>query len=231
MKNNILSIILTLFITVIANSQITEGHISYTIVSTTSNPEMEMLLVMMDSSKLEVYFTKDKTRAEMTMGIMMTVTTITDSKSKEMLMLMDGNGQKNAFKSPIPEASKDSIDSFGNKITLSEETKTIQNYVCKKAIITDSLGVQSVYWYTNLIDVNLQGQTYFNSLVPGFPLEYEIINGELKMLMAVTLIEKKISKDLLKKVFNTEVPKEYTLVSVDELKGMSETEEDIETEE
>lgn len=175
---------------------------------------MEMLLVKMDSSKMEVQFTKDKTRAKMTMGVMMTVTTITNSKSKEMLMLMDGNGQKNAFKSPIPEASK---DSFGNKITLSEETKTIQNYVCKKTIITDSLGVQSGYWYTNLIDVNLQGQTYFNTMVPGFPLEYEMINGELKMVLTVNLIENKISKNVLKKAFSFDVPNEYTLVSVEDL--------------
>ena len=142
-----------------------------------------------------------------------------------MLKLKDGKQQKIAYKSTNPEASKDSVDSFGNKITLFEETKTIQNYACKKAIITDSSGVQSVYWYTNLIDVDLQGQTYFNSLVPGFPLEYELKNGELKMVMTVNLIEKKLSKDMLKKAFKLEVPKEYSLVTVEDLKGLTESEE------
>ncbi len=217
MKNNILTIILTLFLFTVANSQITEGHISYTIVSSTKNPEMEMFLSMMDSSKMEVYFTKDKTSAKMTMGMLMTVTTITDSKLNEMLMLMEGNGEKRAVKSPIQVANKDSIK---NKIVLFDETKIIQNYVCKKAIITDSLGISSIYWYTSQISASLEGQSYFNSLIPGFPLEYEIINGDLKMILTATNIENKISKDKLKLIFKLDVPSDYTVVTIEELKEM-----------
>lgn len=217
MKNIILTIPLFFLLSLSVKSQITEGCISFSITMSSDVPEMEMLIGMLDSSKMNLYFNKENTRAEMKMGKMMSVTTITALKTKEMLMLMEGNGQKNAFKSPIPKINKDSL---GYKITLSEETKKIQNYICKKAISTDSVGVESIYWYTNEININLEGQTYFNAQIPGVPLEYELINNGLKMIMTASAIEKKISKEILKTVFQFEIPEGYTILSTEDLLNM-----------
>jgi GLPGLI family protein len=201
-----------------AQGQITEGHVSYKIDCVSDNPDMQMAVTMLQGSTMEIYFTEGLTRSEMKMGTMMNISTLTNEKSGDFLMLMSGMVGKNAVLTTLDEMNKEKEETPEMEVTLVDETKVIMGYVCKKAIITAEDGSESVFWYTEEIKVASKGQSYLNEKVPGFPLEYEINNSGLKMVLTVTDIEKKIKKagDL----FDFKIPEGYKQMTIDQLKGM-----------
>lgn len=199
-------------------AQITGGHITYKIDCVSDNPDMQMAVSMLQGSTMEFYFTEGMTRSEMKMGTMMSISTLTNEKTGDFLMLMSGMIGKNAVLTTLDEMNKQKGESPEMEITLVDETKEIMGYVCKKAILTAEDGSESVFWYTDEIKVSTKGQSYLNEKVPGFPLEYEINNAGLKMVLTVTEIEKKIKKagDL----FDFKIPEGYKQMTLEQLKGM-----------
>jgi GLPGLI family protein len=216
MKN--LFIAFLTIVTFTVKGQITEGHVSYKIDCVSDNPDMQMAVTMLQGSTMEIYFTEGLTRSEMKMGTMMNISTLTDEKTGDLLMLMSGMIGKNAILTTLDEINKEKEETPEMEVTLVDETKVIMGYVCKKAIITAEDGSESVFWYTEDIKVAAKGQSYLNENVPGFPLEYEINNSGLKMVLTVTDIEKKIKKagDL----FDFKIPEGYKQMTIDQLKGM-----------
>ena len=219
MKKTLFAFVYVLCISFYGNSQLTEGHISYSINVSTDNPEMQSVIGMFNDSKMEVYFSKDKTRSEMNMGVVMNITTISDIQSDSILMLMGGITGQNAVKMTISEMIKE-IDSTNFKVTLLPETKDILNYKCKKAKVSDSDGNESVYWYTNEINVSKQGQTYLNSAVPGFPMEFELNNRGVKLAIIVSKLDKKIDVKKRPSLFSLNIPTNYNLISKEDLLNM-----------
>jgi len=216
MKNLIIAFLTIVVFT--AQGQITEGHVSYKIDCVSDNPDMQMAVTMLQGSTMEIYFTEGLTRSEMKMGTMMNISTLTNEKTGDFLMLMSGMVGKNAVLTTLDEINKEKEETPEMEVTLVDETKVIMGYVCKKAIITAEDGSESVFWYTEEIKVASKGQSYLNEKVPGFPLEYEINNSGLKMVLTVTDIEKKIKKagDL----FDFKIPEGYKKMTIDQLKGM-----------
>jgi GLPGLI family protein len=216
MKNLFLALLTIVAFT--AQGQITEGHVSYKIDCVSDNPDMQMAVTMLQGSTMEIYFTEGLTRSEMKMGTMMSISTLTNDKTGDFLMLMSGMIGKNAILTTLDEMNKEKEDTPEMEVTLVDETKVIMGYVCKKAIITAEDGSESVFWYTEEIMVAAKGQSYLNEAVPGLPLEYEINNSGLKMVLTVTDIEKKIKKagDL----FDFKIPEGYKKMTLDQLKGM-----------
>ena len=209
------------FLTLVAFSlraQLTEGHVAYTIDCVSDNPDMQMAVIMLQGSTMEIYFNEGLTRSEMKMGTMMSISTLTNEKTGDFLMLMSGMVGKNAILTTLDDINKEKAETPEMEVTLVDETKTIMGYVCKKAIMTSEDGLESVFWYTEEIKVASKGQSYLNEKVPGFPLEYEINNAGLKMVLTVTEIEKKIKKagDL----FDFKIPEGYKLMTMEQLKGM-----------
>jgi GLPGLI family protein len=216
MKNLFIAF-LTIFVFT-AKGQITEGHVSYKIDCVSDNPDMQMAVTMLQGSTMEIYFTEALTRSEMKMGTMMNISTLTNEKTGDFLMLMSGMVGKNAVLTTLDEINKEKEETPEMEVTFVDETKVIMGYVCKKAIMTSEEGLESVFWYTDEIKVATKGQSYLNEQVPGFPLEYEINNAGLKMVLTVTEIEKKIKKagDL----FDFKIPEGYKQMTIDQLKGM-----------
>jgi GLPGLI family protein len=214
--------LLSLVLTTSAAFAQTEGHISYKIDATTDNPDMQMAIGMLQGSTMDIYFKDKATRSEMKMGSMMTITTITNESSNEMLMLMSGMMGNNAIKSPLeqPEDVADSAVVADAEVTLIDETKEIEGYSCKKAIVTSEDGIESVFWYTDQIEVSTKGQRYFNTKIPGFPMQFEINNRGLKMTITVVEIDKKLDKKKSSSLFNMEIPQGYTEMSMDDLQKM-----------
>lgn len=201
-------------------AQLTEGNVKYKIDMTTTNPEMEMQLAMFQGSTFELFFQGDLTRSEMNMGSLMKITTITNTKSENSIMLMSGMMGNTAVKMTADDLKKGEEKVEETEITLTDETKVIQGYKCKKAVTTNEEGVESAIWYTEEIAVNKLGQNYLNRQVPGFPLEFEINQGEIKMTMVSTEFNKKLDKKLVKTLFDTTIPEGYTEMSLEELSGM-----------
>ncbi|MFO0493986.1 MAG: DUF4412 domain-containing protein [Flavobacteriia bacterium] len=219
MKNLLFTFLVTTCTTLPLFGQMTEGHISYKMEATSDNPDMQMAVSMMQGSTLDVYFKEKQTRAEMKMGAMMNMTTISNENNGEMLMLMSGMVGQNAIKSNLKELDSAQTEKPKTEVTLENETKVIEGYTCKKAIVTDEEGTESVFWYTEEISVAKKGQNYLNESVPGFPMQSEINNNGLKMIMTVTKVDKKLDKKA-SELFDMTIPSGYKEMSMEQLKSM-----------
>lgn len=209
-----------ILLTVSGWSQVTEGHISYKIDLTSDNPDMQSALSMMQGSMLDIYFMGQSTRAEMKMGSMINVTSITNERSGEVLMLMSGMIGFNAIKTTMKELEAQNQEAPKVEITLVGEKKDILGFECKKAILMDEQGNESTFWYTEEIVVSKKGQNYLNDKVPGFPLEYDINNSGFKMTMTASSAEKSLKKNERNELFNLTVPEGYKEMSLEDLKNM-----------
>jgi GLPGLI family protein len=219
MKNMLLSFGFSLICALFSFAQLTEGHISYKIDMTSDNPDMQMAIGMMQGSTLDVYFKDKTTRAEMKMGALMNITTISNETSGDVLMLMSGMIGQNAIKTTTEELEKENPDKPKYEVELVNETKTIEGYICKKAVMTDEEGNESVFWYTEEINISKKGQSYLNEEVPGFPMQYDMNNNGMKMTMTVSALEKKLDKKSAS-LFEMTIPEGYKEMTMEELKSM-----------
>jgi GLPGLI family protein len=222
MKKFFLTLSLSVFALLTGMAQMTEGHIMYKIDASTDDPEMQMAISMLQGSTMDLYFKEKMTRSEMKMGTFMTVTTITDETEGSVLMLMSGMIGNNAIRSTMDEleAQKEKIEEPKYEVTLSDETKDIVGYTCKKATLISEDGTESIFWYTEDISVSKKGQNYLNEEVPGFPMQFEINNGGLKMTMTVDQLDKKLDKKKAASLFAMDIPEGYTEMSMEDLQMM-----------
>jgi GLPGLI family protein len=219
MKKILFSMAMVVLSTLSLTAQVTEGSVKYSIDMSSTNPELEMQLAMMQGSTFELFFQEDVTRSEMNMGTIMKIVTITNAKSEDGVMLMSGMMGNTAVKMNPEDLNEAKEDVSETEVTFTDETKEIQGFKCKKAVVTDEEGTESIIWYSEEITVNKLGQTYLNKEVPGFPLEFELNQGEMKMTMTSTEFNKKLDKKAAKTMFDTTIPEGYTEMSPDELRG------------
>jgi GLPGLI family protein len=219
MKKILLSLIFITGMVITSFAQLKEGHVTYKIDATTDNPEMQMSVGMIQGSTMDMYFKEKVTRTEMKMGVMMTVVTISDATSGNVLMLLNGMIGQKAITTTQSDIEKVDSEKPTFEVTLVDETKTIVEYTCKKAILTDAEGNETVFWYTEEIEVSKKGQSSMNELVPGFPMQYEINKSGMKMVMTVTKLEKKLDVKSTE-LFDMTIPEGYTTMTAEELKAM-----------
>jgi GLPGLI family protein len=198
----------------------TQGHISYKIDASTDNPDMQMAIGMMQGSTMDIYFKDKTTRSEMKMGSMMTVTTITDETSKDVLMLMSGMMGNIAVKSNLSEYEDSREEQPKFEVSFTDETKDFLGYTCKKAVLTSEDGLESVFWYTEEIMASKKGQSYLNEEIPGFPMQFELNNQGMKMSMTVTALEEKLEKKKSSSLFDMTIPAGYKEMTMEELGSM-----------
>lgn len=220
MKKFLIQSVFTIVSTLGLHAQMTEGHIAYKIDASTDNPDMQMAIGMMQGSTMEIFFKDKMTRSEMKMGSMMTVTTITNETSKDVLMLMGGMMGNMAVKSNLDEYEERKEEQPEFEITFTDETKDVTGYKCKKALMTSEDGFESVFWYTEEIMVSKKGQSYLNEEIPGFPMQFEINNQGMKMTMTVTSVEDKLDKKKSSSFFDMTIPSGYKEMTLEELGSM-----------
>ena len=213
MKKNISLLLLFVGMTVMSFAQLAEGKISYTMDFSSDNPDMAMGLAMMQGSKMEMNFVPGKSRTDVSMGSLGTMTTIADEKSKKVLTLMNMMGQKTAIESTTDKLP-DNEKAPEYDVEITNETKDILGYKCTKAIMTTDEGTAMTIWYTKDIVVATQGQNYYNSQMPGFPMAFNMTQSGMNIQMTVVGIEKKAPS---KSLFETKVPDGYTLQTMEEL--------------
>lgn len=219
MKNFILIAVATILSTVASFAQLTEGHFVYKIDITSDNPDMQMVIGMMQGSTLEVYFKEKNTRSQMKMGTMMSVTSITNETNGQVLMLLDGMIGKKVISTTTKDLEAKETEKPALDVQLVDETKTIEGYTCKKAILTDENGVVTVFWYTEEIQVSKKGQKYLNENIPGFPMQYDINNNGVKMTLTVSKLETKLDSKA-SNLFDMTVPEGYEAMTLDQLQSM-----------
>jgi GLPGLI family protein len=219
MKKHLQLLVLFLGLSIVSFAQMKKGKITYDMSFSSDNPEMAMGMSMMSGSKMSLSFIPGKSRSEVSMGMMGTMTTISDESSKKILSLTNMMGMKFATESTLDEAEAAAGDQQKPKIEVTSETKDIMGYKCTKAIMTTDADGESqtvTMWFTKDIKAFTGGQQYYNEDMPGFPMEISVARDGMNIDMTVTAIEKKVSK----KVFDMTVPEGYEVKTQEELMQM-----------
>jgi GLPGLI family protein len=157
-----------------------------------------------------------KARTEMNVGGGTTVE-IVDYMSKSKIALINMMGQKYAIKQTTAEIEKENEGQAVGTVNITNETKNIAGYNCKKAIVTtDDDGVKTTFevWFTEEMggkEANFDNPMYKN--IPGVMLEFLLKTPQVNMKLSATSIEKKsvAAKDF-------EIPSDYTLTTQEELR-------------
>lgn len=221
MKNLILLTTFCLSLVFISNSQSSEGHIQYDVAINMdpNDPSAEMMATMMKGSTMDLFFQDQNSRSEIQLGKMMKMVVVVESKTGNMLTLMSGMIGKKAILSNVNEEELKKSQDPEFVVNLTNETKDVLGYACKKAILTSSEGISMNAWYTDDFTVYKKGINFLQEQIPGAPLEFDMnING-LGMIVIARKIDKFLEKST--KIFELTVPDGYEMTTIEELGKMS----------
>lgn len=218
-KTKIMKFILTLVAVVgsmmISHAQSDEGHFIYDIKMESNDPQIEAQLSMLAGSTLEIMFKGKQSKQVMAMGSMMTTTTITDSETKEGVMLMNGMMGKFAARMDLDDETEE--EDVDMDVELVDETKDILGYTCHKAIIIDDDGNETTFWYSKDFSSPETESQYIKKGIPGMPLAFSVETPQMNMSFEAKEINEKIKK--AKKEFNMDIPEGYEEKSIEDLQG------------
>ena len=220
MKKLVLLFAVTILSSVMSFAQMEEGHISFDIDVSSEEEGMEMAVMMFSGSTLDLYFADNKARTDMDMGSMMSMSTIMDNGTGEILMLMAGMIGEKAVKTTSEELNAEEEETPEYKVELTKEKKTIAGYKCKKAIVTDEEGDELIYWYTEDIKTSTPDAKSALAQLPGQALEYSIDKNGLMMSFTATKVATSLSDADKKEKFSMEVPEGYEEMTFEEFTSM-----------
>lgn len=219
MKNYILVVFAFLLI---GNTlaQKTKGRVSYDVFMSSDDPQTSSYIENMEGSTLEIYFGEGKVRTEMYMGDFMSTISISSEDNDTTLTLLDGMMGKIAMKNTLEDLDDEQRLAYTerNIELIDGDTKEVMGYTCKKAIITTADENEAIVWYTEELLPSYRGGMYLFEEIPGVPLEMSSSRGKMDMKMVAFDYSKKLKKP--EKLFNTEIPKGYTLKTQEEIKEM-----------
>jgi GLPGLI family protein len=206
-------IIFTLSIALLAATTLTaqkksnfQGSVTYSISFDGAGLPPEAL-EMLKGAEATTTIKADKRKVDMNMP-MQSTTVFIDNKSKDIVTLMDIMGQKYLIRMNEKDIKKEEDDAPKTSIKYLDETKEIAGYKCKKAEVTTKTksGEEdvSIVFYTTEIPTSELKAAYKG--LNGFPLEYSLNQGGIKMMFTAKNISKEEIKDS-----SFEIPKEgYT---------------------
>ena len=213
MKRILFTLAVVCFSIGFTNAQATEGHIAYKISIESDEAGMAD---MMEGSTFEIFFNGEKSRIDMSMGMLFSMATITDGK--DVLMLMGGMMGKKAVLTSKEDLENDNENQESDlDVKLVSGKKKVAGYDCKKAIITDTEGNEIVYWYTEKFKLSDPGQSNAQGQIPGIALAFEMDQQGMVMSYIATSVEESI-KD--KSVFKMVIPDGYEKMTMEEMKSM-----------
>lgn len=192
-------------------SQQTDGYLQYTIsvqaVDTTLKAKQQA--GMLRNSKMEMYYSQNFSRVDFTMGEMYKLSAVVNLSTNRTISLMSGAIGKFATRTITTDSTTVEEDKPVSTVELLDESKVILGYNCKMAIVTTN-GLESTYWYTDEVKIDMSGQQISNDLVPGFPLEFYTVSEGVMMHFTASNIEFSIENH--DEIFFTEIPEGYVLM-------------------
>ena len=202
----------------ITKAQNTEAHIVYDIKMESSEPEIEAQLAMFSGSTFELFFKDKLSKQILSMGALLTTTTVIDGESEKGLMLTSGMTGKRAAPFELNDLKDLEQEEEGDvDIQFIDEEKEILGYTCKKAIIMDEEGNETTYWYTEELSHATTDGKYINDEIPGMPLSFAVVTPQITMDFTASSVVTKIKK--AKSVFSLDIPEGYSEVTLDEFMG------------
>ena len=153
-----------------------------------------------------------KTKTEQNTGMGSTIS-IYDGDNETSTTLMNMMGNKVAIKMNKEEMKAQKPEKEP-EIIYTEESKEIAGYPCKKAKITyNEDGETLTVFYTEEINAQ-KAQSQYEGL-KGFPMQYEIFNQGIKMIMTVKEVK---AEKVAASEFTT--PKDYQTMTMEEFQKM-----------
>ena len=141
----------------------------------------------LDGAINKVYLKGSNSRTDM-VSPLGNETTIHDAKTGNAVILKEFSGQKLMIKLTRENWQEKNKAYNGIKFELTNETKTIEGYSCKKAIARMNNGKSFIVYYTpDLVVANKEYNPTFTNL-PGLAMEYEIESGNMKFKFTVSKI-------------------------------------------
>lgn len=203
-----------------AQGELEEGKVIFGISYPELSAEMEVVRDVLPK-ELRVYFKKERSRTEMPSLVMGNMVTISNTKTGDMLMMMELMEKKMAIqrtgaelKRLEQEALKDSMQPVVSVIK-QDGSKVIAGYMCKKAIIevmeNGEVSRSECYYTNKLPKMKDQNDNLFKEL-DGFIMEYTQVYSGIKMLVtAKVVVKEKVSDSMFV------ITPGYKLVTQDEL--------------
>ncbi len=203
---------------VFANGKEFKGIIVYNITYTES--ELDPGLLAMMPKTMKVMIKDHMSCTEMKMGMGNTII-IYNSEEKNAITLIDFMGQKYALQISPEEIEAEIEKSQEVSVEITDETKEIAGYTCKKAIIKikekgSEKEKEHYVYYTD--ELGSESMNYYNPVfkdIKGVMLEYVTVEDDISMKFTAISIDKKNVSD---KEF--EVPEGYKVVTKSEFESM-----------
>jgi hypothetical protein len=193
---------LTLLVATTATAQkkFSEGTIVYEV---EANREELGMMGQMIPKEVTMKIKNDWVRTEMESSMVSNIT-LFNNKEKKMTNMMDIMGAKYAIEMNENEMKEQMEKTPAFEIKLSDETKEIAGYKCKKAtIINKDTKDESVIYYTESIS-NFKNDGMTSGIaglseIKGLPMEYSMSMQGIEMKMRVkSVTQEKISDELFK---------------------------------
>ncbi len=220
MKKVVLLFAMTIVTSVMSFAQLAEGLISYDIEMSSDDPDMAMAVTMFSGSSMDLYFANDIARTELDFGAMMSMTTVVNNATDEIMILMGGMMGNKAVLTNSEEMKINEDETPETTITLTKEKKTILGYKCKKAIITDEEGNEMEYWYTEEISTISTDKQSAIAKLPGLPLEYSVDRNGMIMSFTATVVKKSLDASTIEEKFSMAIPDGYEELTYEEFSSM-----------
>jgi GLPGLI family protein len=218
MKFKYLVSIFLIFISISSFAQdkknISSGKIIFEITYPESQLDENTMAAMPSESVM--LFKDDKVRVDVSMAMGKT-TVISDNKTGNGTMLMDMMGNKIAMKIDKNEIVKQKGIAGKPKVELTNETKSIAGYNCKKAIVTINVnGSDKKFdaWFTNELRIKNSPSSQIEG-IDGFLMEFYNNQNGMNMKMTAKSVEAmNVSDD------SFIIPDGYQYKTMEELKSM-----------
>jgi len=200
MKKLLLLFALSLSIMVSAQDKLTEGIIVSKQTMSSDNEQMQAQFATMGDMLTTTYFTKNKSRTEVSSPMMGDIITISNSDTKESLMLMDNPMLGKTYAIQKNELTDEQLNSIN--IVAGNETKTILGYECKQYTVTieqEGVKMDVELYTTEAIDAMSQQADMLGGKLKGFPLYMTMkmnqMGSNMTIITEVTEIKKESVSD------------------------------------
>jgi GLPGLI family protein len=177
-KMGLLAVLMLTVVFSFGQKTISEGTLVYDIVIQSASKEPQMADAL-DGGTITVHIKGGQSRSDM-VSALGKETTIHDAKTGNAVILKEYSGQKLMI--TLTKENWDTKNKGYNdiKFEITDETKTIAGYTCKKAAATLPGGKSFIVYYTSdLVATNKEYNATFKNL-PGLALQYEYESGTMR---------------------------------------------------
>ncbi|MDP4280979.1 MAG: DUF4412 domain-containing protein [Bacteroidota bacterium] len=192
-----------------------EGVITYKITYPDSKYTESQLAMFPKTLTVSIKGEKSRTEINSSMGAQIQ---IMDYSNKSVISLVNVMGQKYAIRQTPDEVKKAMEKEPKGTVKVTDETKVIAGYNCKKAIVSvNDDGEKTdyeVYFTTEMGAVNPNFDQGIYRDVNGVMMEFLQKSPQISMKFTATSVEK---KSISSKEF--EIPSDYTITTMDEMKS------------